>query len=123
MEKVRFAPTIRDLGVIDRDETENYKYRIFAPNSEVFRRNSHKIHFSLGVAVYQIGQAKKPNLESYVGAVRFIKVGDNIMTNSIICETDSASTSEPPFPVLIGDNQLKCAPGTHDYNSRPSLCK
>ncbi|MEA5476960.1 type IV pilin-like G/H family protein [Pseudanabaena galeata UHCC 0370] len=114
-----FNFTVNNRKISDANpESENYSYRIFSPVdlNRTLRGSDPKQR--LRYVVYHIGQAKQPNLKSYIGAVRIAKpLGSKEETTlAIECRTDSTTTSEPPLPVLVGDHALECAAGTHDIN-------
>ena len=104
LEKNRFASSLNLLQIGIKSETDNYSYRVSSVDSlNSFRR-----------VTYQIGQAKQTGLKSYIGAVRVARQDGNTITVSVLCETNTPSTSQPPLPVLVGDDKLECASGTQE---------
>jgi hypothetical protein len=101
-EKARFASSFNELETGTNAESNNYSYRVSFINNPNPPR----------LVTYQIGQAKRTGLKSYIGAVRSAKQTDGTTAVSILCETDTATTSQPPLPILVGDNKLECAAGT-----------
>jgi len=106
IEKNRFASSLDLLRLGIKSETDNYSYRVSSVDSlNSFRR-----------VTYQIGQAKQTGLKSYIGAVRVGRQNGETIRTSILCETDTPSTLQPPLPVLVGDDKLECASGTSDLD-------
>ena len=85
-----------------KSETDSYSYKIFSVNG---------LNSSSNVT-YQVGQAKQKDLKSYVSAVKVTQQDSDTIPISIVCETDTSTTSQPPLPVIVGDGKLECAVGT-----------
>lgn len=102
LENNKFANTIEQLGLATPLANDNYVYQLQVKSGKA------------GFAIFT-AKAKKPNLNSYVGAVFEYKSKDREKTiASIICETDSPSQSLPNPPTLAPDftAPLRCATGS-----------
>ena len=104
LEKEKFGENVEALGLGIKTETENYIYRTYARNDAN----------SLRRMAFQIGQSKKADLRSYVGAVWVTTVGSSrdIATYAILCETNNTGTAEPPLPIVASGGMMECASGT-----------
>jgi type IV pilus assembly protein PilA len=101
VEYAKFAPTIEQLGIGIKSETENYRYQMALQNDQT---------------VMMIAQAKKPELKSYTGVVFAIgNNNQNMQTVTGICETDNPTftpPSMPSFPNSISE-PIQCPSGSH----------
>ena len=104
LEKSRFASSLDELAIGVKAETENYSYRVLLNNDAN----------PLNRVSFQIGQSKQPDLKSYVGAVRLAKIkgSTDVTSLAFLCETDSPSKSQPPLPIMVGEDGMQCALGT-----------
>ena len=75
-----FKSSFSNLGLGLKPETANYKYSISTGNK----------------AVFNYGVSKQANLKSFVGGV-FI-VGNTFNYQTILCQTNAASTTKPANP-------------------------
>lgn len=103
LEYNRFANSMEQLGLKMPPSVEDYVYQL-----EV---NANKT----GMAIFT-AKAKKPNLNSYLGAVFEYKSKEREKTiGSIICETDSPSQTLPSQPTLAENFTvpIRCATGSH----------
>jgi hypothetical protein len=103
LENNEFANTIEQLGLKIPLNTDDYTYQL--------QVNSQKT----GKAIFT-ATAKKPNLNSYIGAVFEYKSREKEKTiASIICETDVPTQTLPSQPTLGEDIAVpvRCAKGSH----------
>jgi len=77
-ENTGFTSSVPNLGLGIKSETANYKYSISTGNK----------------AVFNYGVSRNPNLKSFVGGVFLI----GTTTNTILCQTNAASTTQPANP-------------------------
>ncbi|MFB2978556.1 type IV pilin-like G/H family protein [Microseira sp. BLCC-F43] len=88
------------LGIGIKNETTNYKYS--------FRGNKK--------AVFNYGIAKRGDIKSYVGGVFLVAYDrDQMITQTIICETNFSSTIPPAAPIYQ-NGELKCGNGTKEIS-------
>ncbi|QSJ16495.1 type IV pilin-like G/H family protein [Nostoc sp. UHCC 0702] len=104
LENGKFSPTIKQLEVGIKPETENYRYRILNQGNQ----KQSKITVSNATA-------KKPELRSYTGVVFIKKVQGELLTQAAICETDKPSATPPVTPKIpIKESQVvECPRGSH----------
>jgi type IV pilus assembly protein PilA len=100
IEKGTFGKSIQELGISISPETENYSYRIVPQAGNK--------------SVMMTAQAKDGMLKSYTGAVVTIKKGQELVTVTRICETDTPSTTPPAMPTFTDNesNSVECPPGS-----------
>ena len=103
LEKLRFAASVAEIGVgINTNETPDYNYKVSIVNdSNPLRRGA-----------FHIVQSRQEGLRSYVGAVRIVKLQNDITTIAILCESNSRGKVEVPLPFFVSDDKLECASGT-----------
>ena len=92
-ENGRFSSNWSQLGVGIRTETANYTYRI----SNLSARS-----------VRVTAAAKDNRLKSYTGAVVIVGAGNDLTSQSVICESNTATRTPPAMPRLVRNN-IQCA--------------
>lgn len=104
IEKGTFGKSIQELGISISPETENYSYRIVPQAGNK--------------SVMMTAQAKDGMLKSYTGAVFTIKKGQELVTITGVCETDTPSTTPPAMPTFTDNesNPVECPPGSQPLN-------
>ena len=104
LENGKFSPTLQQLEIGIKPETENYRYRILNQG----KQTQSKIAVSTATA-------KKPELRSYTGVAFIKKVQGELLTQTAICETDKPSTTPPVTPKIpIKESQaFVCPRGSH----------
>jgi hypothetical protein len=103
LENNEFANTIEQLGLKIPLNTDDYTYQLQASSKKT------------GKAIFT-ATAKKPNLNSYIGAVFEYKSKEKEKTiASIICETDVPTQTLPSQPTMVEDiaAPIRCAKGSH----------
>lgn len=96
LEKGTFSKSIEELGVGINPETVNYRYQIFPQAGNK--------------SVMITAQAKTTTLKSYTGAVFAIKKGQDVVTVTGICETDTPTTTPPAMPKFTGNESNPVCP-------------
>jgi type IV pilus assembly protein PilA len=86
-----------ELGI--KTQTTNYNY------STVATKN----------AAFSYGVARSNNLHSYVGAILFVRRGDEMTTISILCQANSPGNIKPANPILQ-NNVPVCAAGSSEVS-------
>ncbi|MBH8566586.1 type IV pilin-like G/H family protein [Nostoc sp. CENA67] len=104
LEYGKFSPTLGQLQIGIKPETENYRFRILNQGNQ----NQSKMTVSTATA-------KKPELKSYTGVVFTQKVQGELLTQAAICETDKPSTIPPVTPKIpVKESQaVECPRGSH----------
>ena len=95
-ENGKFSSNWSQLGVGIRTETANYTYRI----SNLSARS-----------VRVTAAAKDNRLKSYTGAVFIVGAGNDLTSQSVICESNTATRTPPAMPRLVRNN-IQCAAGS-----------
>jgi serine/threonine protein kinase len=98
LEKSEFTDSITDLGLGIKTQTENYNYSIRA----------------MPLSAFNYAVSRKYDLKSYVGGVFLTSADeatDEILTQGLVCETNSRGTKRPSEPIIRG-NVVECAPNT-----------
>jgi hypothetical protein len=100
-EKEQFSSTIKGLGVDIISDTDTYSYKV-----RVFDNKR----------VQTMAIAQKDDLKSYTGAVFVLKSRStsDVMTTSILCESDRPTKNIPPIPTASSeytDAKLSCPSG------------
>ncbi|MDP8966948.1 MAG: type IV pilin-like G/H family protein [Cyanobacteriota bacterium] len=111
LENNAFTNSIETLGVGIKTQTQNYNYSI---------RTTPK-------AVFNYGISRKYYLKSYVGGIFAVPAKeipnsnsdhkDEILTLSIVCETNSGGWNRPSEPTYK-NGELACGSGTRDLSRR-----
>lgn len=116
LEKETFSNSIEKLGLGIKTQTENYTYSIRVST----RRDSPAIvnGKTYNQVVFNYGIPRKDNLKSYVGYVGLrqdLPGSGEIMSQAILCESDSPGTDRPAEPTNQND-VLICGPGTSNIS-------
>lgn len=100
LEKGKFSPSIEDLNIGIKPETQNYRYKIVSQTGNK--------------SVMISAQTKNSTLKSYSGAVFATKQGSTETTFTGICETDKPTTTPPSikFTLTNGVGAVECPPGS-----------
>jgi serine/threonine protein kinase len=111
LENNAFTNSIEKLGIGIKTQTENYKYSIRATPK----------------AIFNYGVARNNTIKSYVGGVFAVPAKeipnsksssqDEILTLSIVCETNSRGSSRPAEPIYK-NGELACGSGTRELGTR-----
>ncbi len=111
LENNAFTNSVETLGVGIKTQTENYKYSIRATPK----------------AIFNYGVARNNTIKSYVGGVFAVPAKeipnsksssqDEILTLSIVCETNSRGSSRPAEPIYK-NGELACGSGTRDLSTK-----
>jgi hypothetical protein len=101
LENDKFSGSIKDLGLGNSSETENYSFRTIPQGNQKQQ-------------VMMTATAKKSEIRSYTGVVYVVKDKKNIITQSAICETEKPSTNPPAKPQIPTSSAQKfqCASGS-----------
>lgn len=104
LEYEKFSPTLGELQLGIKPETESYRYRILNQG----KQNQTKF-------IVSTATAKKPELRSYTGVVFIQKVQGELLTQAAICETDKPSNIPPATPKIpTKESQaVQCPKGSH----------
>ncbi|MBD2744902.1 type IV pilin-like G/H family protein [Coleofasciculus sp. FACHB-1120] len=102
LENNKFGTTIEQLGVGIKLETESYNYKIVPQGNGT-------------QSVMHTAKAKRPELNSYTGAVFVVTNNGENITRTAICETDKPSSTAPAMPTPPKDisGQIQCPAGSH----------
>ena len=103
LENNKFSPTIEPLGIGIKPETESYNYQIVPQGNRT-------------QSVMHTAKAKRPELNSYTGAVFAVTNNGENITRTAICETDKPSSTPPAMPTPpknIISGQIQCPAGSH----------
>jgi len=95
-ENGRFTSGWAQLGVGIRTETSNYTYKISNLSAKSVRVTA---------------SAKNNSLRSYTGAVFLVASGNNVTTQSVICESKTVTRTPPAMPSLVRNN-IQCPAGS-----------
>ena len=97
-ENARFTPSLQELGLGIKSETENYSYSIVLSNDKRL--------------VQAIGLSKKDGLKNYTGIVYLVKSTDSESTSSLFCESNQPSKELPGTPAVNNStSNLQCPVG------------
>ncbi|MBD2541721.1 type IV pilin-like G/H family protein [Coleofasciculus sp. FACHB-SPT36] len=101
LENNKFGTTIEQLGIGIKPETESYNYQIVPQGNGTQR-------------VMHTAKAKRPELNSYTGAVFVVTNNGENITRAAICETDKPSSTPPamPTPPKNISEQIQCPAGS-----------
>jgi Type IV pilin-like G and H, putative len=101
LENEKFSGSIKDLGLGNSSETENYSFRTITQGNQKQQ-------------VMMTATAKKPEIKSYIGVVYVVKDKKNIVTQSAICETEKPSTTPPAKPQITttSTSKVQCPSGS-----------
>jgi len=111
LENNAFTNSIEKLGIGIKTPTENYNYSIRATPKAVFNHGISRQYYlkSYVGGVFAVPAKEIPNSKS--------SSQDEILTLSIVCETNSRGSSRPAEPTYK-NGQLACGSGTRDLSRR-----
>ncbi|MEM7555415.1 MAG: type IV pilin-like G/H family protein [Cyanobacteria bacterium P01_A01_bin.84] len=97
LENNKFATNLKELQIGIKSETDNYTYKVVSPPGNK--------------SVMNMAQAKRTELNSYVGLVYVSKVNGENTTFTKLCQTNQSISKPPEMPTISTSGKIQCPSG------------